>query len=119
VNYFDKAQRVLKAVNRLLGTAQQLFDAAHELRKRQADESLPFEERYRATILIEEAIELAKDHLDLVDRLIRRTFPQVSSALRSPALRRRWLRDEFGASNTQVSRPPVTSGCSSFSGSLN
>jgi hypothetical protein len=65
VNYFDKAQRVLKAVNRLLGTAQQMFDAAYELRKRQADESLPFEERYRATILIE-------DHLDLADRLIRR-----------------------------------------------
>jgi len=48
-----------------------MFDAASELRKRQTDESLPFEERYRATILIEEANELAKDHLDLVDRLIR------------------------------------------------
>jgi hypothetical protein len=72
VNYLDRAQRVFEAVNRLLGIAQQMFDAAHELRKRQADESLPFEERYRATVLIEEAIELAKDHLDLVDRLIRR-----------------------------------------------
>jgi hypothetical protein len=48
-----------------------MFDAAIELRKRQTDESLPFEERYRATILIEEANELAKDHLDLVDRLVR------------------------------------------------
>lgn len=48
-----------------------MFDAANALRKRQADESLPFEERYRATILIEEANELAKDHLDLVDRLTR------------------------------------------------
>jgi hypothetical protein len=47
-----------------------MFDAANELRKRQTDASLPFEERYRATILIEEANELAKDHLDLVDRLI-------------------------------------------------
>jgi hypothetical protein len=72
VNYFDKVQRVIEAVNRSLGTAQQMFDAAHELRKRQADESLPFEERYRATILIEDAVELAKDHLDLVDRLIGR-----------------------------------------------
>ena len=34
------------------------------------DESLPFEEGYPAIILIEEANELAKDHLDLVDRLI-------------------------------------------------
>jgi hypothetical protein len=48
-----------------------MFDAAHELRKRQTDESVPFAEGYRATILIEEAIELAKDHLDLVDRLVR------------------------------------------------
>jgi len=48
-----------------------MFDAVTELRNRQADDSLPFEERYRATILIEEANELAKDHLDLVDRLIR------------------------------------------------
>ena len=69
--YFNKAQRVSKVVNRLRGKAQQMFDAANELRKRQADESLSFEARYRATILIEEANELAKDHLDLVDRLIR------------------------------------------------
>lgn len=48
-----------------------MFDAASALRKRQADENLPFEERYRATLLIEEANELAKDHLDLVDRLTR------------------------------------------------
>ena len=71
--YFHKAQRVFEVVDRLRGKAQQMFDAANELRKRQMDESLPFEERYRATILIEEATELAKDHLDLVDRLIRRS----------------------------------------------
>jgi len=69
--YFLKAQRVIEAVNRLRGKAQQMFDAANELRRRQTDVSLTFEERYRATILIEEANELAKDHLDLVDRLIR------------------------------------------------
>jgi hypothetical protein len=68
--YFHRAQRVFEVVSRLRGKAQQMFDAANELRKRQTDESLPFEERYRATILIEEANELAKDHLDLVDRLI-------------------------------------------------
>jgi hypothetical protein len=33
VNYFDGAQRVFEAVNRLLGTAQQMFDAA---RRRQS-----------------------------------------------------------------------------------
>jgi hypothetical protein len=55
----------------LRGKAQQLFDAANVLRKRQIDESLPFEERYRAAILIEEANELARERLDLVDRLIR------------------------------------------------
>ena len=70
--YFHRAQRVFEVVNRLRGKAQQMFDAANELRKRQTDESLPFEERYRATILIEEANELAKDHLDLIDWLIRR-----------------------------------------------
>jgi hypothetical protein len=69
-HYFHRAQRVFEVVDRLRGKAQQMFDAANELRKRQTDESLPFEERYRATILIEEANELAKDHLDLVDRLI-------------------------------------------------
>ena len=69
--YYQKAQRVFEVVSRLRGKAQQMFDAAIELRKRQTDESLPFEERYRATILIEEANELAKDHLDLVDRLTR------------------------------------------------
>jgi hypothetical protein len=69
--YYQKAQRVFEVVSRLRGKAQQMFDAAIELRKRQSDESLPFEERYRATILIEEANELAKDHLDLVDRLVR------------------------------------------------
>jgi hypothetical protein len=42
------------------------------MRKRQTDESLPFEERYWATILIEEAHELAKDHLDLVDWVLKR-----------------------------------------------
>jgi hypothetical protein len=69
-HYVHKAERVFEVVDRLRGKAQQMFDAANELRKRQSDESLPFEERYRATILIEEANELAKDHLDLVDRLI-------------------------------------------------
>ena len=69
--YFHRARRLSDVVNRLQGKAQQMFDAANELRKRQTDESLPFEERYRATILVEEANELAKDHLDLVDRLIR------------------------------------------------
>ena len=69
--YFHKTQRIFEVVNRLRGKAQQMFDAANELRKRQTDESISFEERYRATILIEEANELAKDHLDLVDRLIR------------------------------------------------
>jgi len=70
--YFHKAQRVFDVVHRLRAKAQQMFDAANELRKRQTDESLPFEERYRATVLMEEANELAKDHLDLADRLIRR-----------------------------------------------
>jgi hypothetical protein len=58
-----------EAADRLRGKAMQMFDAVDKLRRRQADESLPFEERYRAMILIEEANELAKDHLDLVDRL--------------------------------------------------
>jgi hypothetical protein len=40
VNYFDRAQRVFEAVNRLLGTAQQMFDAA---RRRQ---SPPVRRRY-------------------------------------------------------------------------
>jgi hypothetical protein len=71
-HYFHRAQRVFDVVDRLRGKAQQIFAAANELRKRQSDESLPFEERYRATILIEEANELAKDHLDLIDWLIRR-----------------------------------------------
>jgi hypothetical protein len=70
-HYYHKAQRVFEVVDRLRGKAQQLFDAANELRKRQADTSLSFAERYRATILIEEANELAKDHLDLADRLLR------------------------------------------------
>jgi hypothetical protein len=70
--YYAKAQRVFEVVDRLRSKAQQMFDAANVLRKRQMDKSLPFEERYRATILIEEANELAKDHLDLVDRLISR-----------------------------------------------
>ena len=69
--YLLRAQREFESVDRLRGKAQQMFDAANELRKRQTDEALPFEERYRATILIEEANELAKDHLDLVDRLTR------------------------------------------------
>ena len=60
-----------------------MFDAANELHKRQMDESLPFEERYRATILIEEANELAKDHLDLIDRLIMRGA--YSARTRRPA----------------------------------
>jgi hypothetical protein len=60
-----------EAADRLRGKAMQMFDAVDELRKRRADESLPFEERYRAMILMEEANELAKDHLDLVDRLIK------------------------------------------------
>jgi len=70
-NYYQRAQRVFEIVNRLRGKAQQMFDAATELSRRQTDESLPYEERYRAAILIEEANELAKDHLDLVDRLMR------------------------------------------------
>jgi hypothetical protein len=69
--YLHKTQRVFEVVNRLRGKAQQMFDAANELRKRQTDESLPFEERYRATILMEEANELAKDHLDLAESLTR------------------------------------------------
>jgi predicted metallo-beta-lactamase superfamily hydrolase len=70
-HYYHHAQRVFEVVDRLRGKAQQLFDAANVLRKRQTDESLPFAERYRATVLIEEASELAKEHLDLADRLIR------------------------------------------------
>jgi hypothetical protein len=70
-HYLLKAQRIFEVVNRLRRKAQEMFDAANELRKRQLDESLPFEERYRATILIEEANELAKEHLDLIDRLTR------------------------------------------------
>jgi hypothetical protein len=70
-DYLARAQRVYKAANRLRGKAKKMFDAVDELRKRQSDASLSFEERYRATILIEEANELAKDHLDLVDRLTR------------------------------------------------
>ena len=82
--YFHKAQRVFEVVDRLRGKAQQMFDAANELRKLQMDESLPFEERYRATILIEEANELAKDHLDLIDRLIRRPSAPLSVIRSSP-----------------------------------
>jgi predicted metallo-beta-lactamase superfamily hydrolase len=70
-HYYHHAQRVFEVVDRLRGKAQQLFDAANVLRKHQTDESLPFGERYRAAILIEEANELAKEHLDLADRLIR------------------------------------------------
>ncbi len=70
-DYLARAQRVYEAADRLRGKAMKMFDAVDELRKRQTDESLSFEERYRATILIEEANELAKDHLDLVDRLTR------------------------------------------------
>jgi hypothetical protein len=70
-HYYHNAQRVFEVVDRLRGKAQQLFDAANVLRKRQTDESLPFEERYRAAILIEEANELAQGQLDLADRLIR------------------------------------------------
>jgi hypothetical protein len=44
--YFHKAQRVFEVVDRLRGKAQQMFDAANEMRKRQTDESLPFAERY-------------------------------------------------------------------------
>ena len=68
-DYLARAQRIDEAADRLRGKAMQMFDAVDELRRRRADESLPFEERYRAMILIEEANELAKDHLDLVDRL--------------------------------------------------
>ena len=71
-DYLQAAQRVVDAENRLRNQAQQLFDVANEMRKRQTDESLPFEERYWATIAIEEANELAKDHLDLVDWLLKR-----------------------------------------------
>jgi len=66
------AQQIVETENRLRNQAQQLFDVANEMRKRQTDESLPFEERYWATILIEEANELAKDHLDVVDWLLKR-----------------------------------------------
>ena len=66
------AQQIIETENRLRNQAQQLFDVANEMRKRQTDESLPFEERYWATILIEEANELAKDHLDVVDWLLKR-----------------------------------------------
>ena len=68
-DYLARAQRMDEAADRLRGKAMEMFDAVDELRRRRADESLPFEERYRAMILIEEANELAKDHLDLVDRL--------------------------------------------------
>lgn len=70
-HYYQRAQRVFEVVNRLRGKAQQMLDAATELTKRQTDESLPYEERYRAAILSDEASELAKDHLDLADRLMR------------------------------------------------
>jgi hypothetical protein len=70
--YLHAALRVVEVENRLRNQAQQLFDVANEMRKRQTDESLPFEERYWATILIEEAHELAKDHLDLVDWVLKR-----------------------------------------------
>jgi len=71
-DYLQAAQQIVETENRLRKQAQQLFDAANEMRKRQTDESLPFEERYWATILIEEAHELAKDHLDLVDWVLKR-----------------------------------------------
>ena len=71
-DYLQAAQQIVETENRLRKQAQQLFDAANEMRKRQTDESLPFEERYWATIVIEEAHELAKDHLDLVDWLLKR-----------------------------------------------
>ena len=64
-DYLQAAQQIVETENRLRKQAQQLFDAANEMCKRQTDESLPFEERYWATILIEEANELAKDHLDV------------------------------------------------------
>ena len=69
-DYLRAGQRVVEAENRLRNQAQLLFDVANEMRKRQTDESLPFEERYWATIVIEEPHELAKDHLDLVDWLL-------------------------------------------------
>ena len=65
------AQQVMDALHRLLDKTEALFAVADELRKRQTDKSFPFEERYRATILIEEANELAKDHLALINRLTR------------------------------------------------
>ena len=71
-DYLQAAQQIVETENRLRNQAQQLFDVANEMRKRQTDESLPFEERYWATILIEEANELAKDHLDVVDWLLKR-----------------------------------------------
>ena len=71
-DYLQAAQQAVETENLLRNQAQQLFDAANEMRKRQTDESLPFEERYWATILIEEANELAKDHLDVVDWLLKR-----------------------------------------------
>ena len=51
--YLQAAQQVVETENLLRNQAQQLFDAANEMRKRQTDESLPFEERYWATILID------------------------------------------------------------------
>ena len=82
-DYLQAAQRVVDAENRLRNQAQQLFDVANEMRKRQADESLPFEERFWATIAIEEANELAKDHLDLVDWLLKRkrAAPKCSASI--------------------------------------
>ena len=74
-DYLQAAQQIVETENRLRNQAQQLFDVANEMRKRQTDESLPFEERYWATILIEEANELAKDHLDVVDWLLKRKGP--------------------------------------------
>ena len=71
-DYLQAAQQIVETENRLRNQAQQMFDVANEMRKRQTDESLPFEERYWATILIEEANELAKDHLDVVDWLLKR-----------------------------------------------
>jgi hypothetical protein len=43
----------LNSENQLRNQAQQLFDVANEMRKRQTNESLAFEERYWATILID------------------------------------------------------------------
>ena len=44
-DYLQAAQQAVETENLLRNQAQQLFDVANEMRKRQTDESLPFEEK--------------------------------------------------------------------------